>query len=150
MRYVGSMEELLAKKCEAKSLSDWSLESVKLLLAQSVMSSIQSCAERLMSDENQKRAWNEKAGIRLQQVAHSHAVYWTFDNFVTAINSEVCSEATKSILTEVCLLFGINSLLAKLQPLIENSLISPGQVKSLMEKKESLLKSLRGNFAALL
>ena len=41
-------------------------------------------------------------------------------------------------------------MLAKIQPLIENSLITSNQISLLGERKVSLLKSLRGNFAGLI
>lgn len=48
----------MESKIEVTKPSDWNLENVRTLLAQSVLSLIQASAERLMSDENQKKAWD--------------------------------------------------------------------------------------------
>lgn len=81
MKYIESLETLMETKIKTQTAEDWTLSDIKTLLAQSALSLIQSSTERLMSDESQKKAWDFKAGIRLQQAAHSHAVYWTFVAF---------------------------------------------------------------------
>lgn len=47
-----------------------------------------------MSDDDQKKAWNEKAGLRLQQLAYNHSIFWTYNNFLTSISAYTFSDTS--------------------------------------------------------
>lgn len=90
----------------------------------------------------QKDIWNYQAGLRLYQVARSHACYWTYQAFSDEID-RTKDENIKEILRKVCLLFGINSVFENIEALIESGVLNSSHISSLKLRKEILLKQLR-------
>ena len=140
----------MEQRVKVEDWKGWDVQHLHTLLAQTTLSLISGCTERLMSDESSKRAWDFKAGLKLQQLAHSHAVYWTYNSFMKDLLEFKGSEEARKVINDLCLLYGINSVLSKPQPLIEGGLVQPLQLSSLQQKKENLLKSLRGHLPSLI
>ena len=99
-------------------------------------------------DITNEKMLNEHAGLRLQQMAVMHSIYYTFNSFKEAINHEK-DERIKEIATQLCLLYGSNLILIHSFPLIEGEYISNHHIGSLSKLKEHLLKKLRPNLIGL-
>lgn len=86
--------------------------------------------------------FNYKIGMRLQQLAQLHGVYYTVDAFVDAINNEHTPEL-KPLLVDLCKLFAINQIHRLSEPIIEGGFVCPVKYLLLAEEKEAIFPRLR-------
>ena len=90
-----------------------------------------------------KQAWDQKAGLDLQEAARAHAYYYTFKAFKDKIAEEVKSHDLKNVLEKLCALYAVDKLIKYPQGLFESGFIRPEQFKLLKEKKSMLLEEIR-------
>ena len=106
------MDYLLSKKVEADEPSKWTLEDIRVIIAQAVCYLLNSTTEKLLNKEegfSDKDAWNYSAGIRLRQLGMTHAAYFTFVYNKQAVDQET-DQKIKEMTHDLCMLFGIGLL----------------------------------------
>jgi hypothetical protein len=91
---------------------------------------------------------NYQLGLKLVELAILHAAYNTYYAFEQAI-VKFPDEIIKRILFDLCLIYGISSILQKPIPLIAIEAVDPLQFNSLMERKQILLKRVRPHLIGL-
>lgn len=150
VRYLESYEYLTTKKCSVTEAENWTIEEVRLLLAQSVCSTLKSIHERQVANKSKSKAAlnNEELGIMLVDLAVAHSSYNTYYAFEQAI-VKFPDEIIKRILFDLCLMYGITNVLQRPFPLIAVSAVEPTHINCLLERKQQLLTRLRPHMIGL-
>ena len=86
--------------------------------------------------------WNKHAGSRLKELGMYHGIYYLYNSFKEAVDLQK-DEKIKSIVSDLCLLFGANMILGNSGPIIEGGYITTEQLRSLNELKQSILTKIR-------
>lgn len=79
--------------------------------------------EGMQKDMTMKESWDEYAGISLVEASNSHIEYFTISSFVELI-LEAQNESVKAVLSKLCILYGINKILASPGSLFEKNYIN--------------------------
>lgn len=95
-----------------------------------------------------KNTQNTKNGLMLVDLAKSHSLFNTFKSFWDATLT-LKHEASRLVLSNLCLLYGIHHILLNPLTLIESGCLQPSHISSLKDRKEQLLKELRPNLIGL-
>ena len=150
VRYLESFEYLTKKKCTVTDPENWTIEEVRLLLAQTTCSILHTINQRYAAnkDKSKKAQNNEDLGMLLVDLAISHSIYNTYYAFEQAI-VKFPDEIIKRILFDMCLIYGIGNILQRPYPLITIEAVQPEQINSLLERKQLLLKKLRPHLMGL-
>ena len=87
VRYLESFEYLTKKKCTVTDPENWTIEEVRLLLAQTTCSILHTINQRYAAnkDKSKKAQNNEDLGMLLVDLAISHSIYNTYYAFEQAI-----------------------------------------------------------------
>lgn len=150
VKYIESFEYLTNKKCQVEN-NEWTLEDIRVLIAQAVCYTLSQCVEKVVGKDegmSEKQVFNEIAGINLKDLAILHAGYYTFDSFKKAVTKEK-DEKIKELTSSLCLLFGVNFVLGHANPVIQGGFITNDQLTSLQDLKEILLRKLRPDLIGL-
>ena len=99
--------------------------------------------------ESEKDVVNYQIGIRLQQLAQLHAVFFVINQFIEAINKEKKTQI-RELMTQLCKLFSISQIQKLAEPIIEAGFICPVKWSLLNSEKEMALKLIRPHAAVLL
>ena len=137
VKYIESFDYLMNKKCQVAEVSQWSLQDIRIIIAQSVCYLLSKAAAKLISkqeDVTEKDVLNKIIGINLRDLAIMHAGYYTFDSFKVKVTQE-SDEKIKEITSNLCLLFGANFLLTHLNPAAEGGFITSTQTRTLFDLK---------------
>lgn len=78
--------------------------------------------------------FNFKIGLRLQQLAQLHGVYYTVNAFIEANERELTPEL-KPVLEDLCKLFAIGQIHRLSEPIIEGGFICPIKYQLLADEK---------------
>jgi hypothetical protein len=78
--------------------------------------------------------WNKTAGCEIKRAAMFHAIFYTFNCFKNAVEKDD-SQINKEVIKNLCLLFGVSSLLKNSGPIIEGGFITPDQICAMMRVK---------------
>jgi hypothetical protein len=93
--------------------------------------------------------FNYKVGLRLQQLAQLHGVYYTVNAFIEANERELTPEI-KPVIEDLCKLFAIGQIQRLSEPIIEGGFICPIKYQLLADEKEGIFNRLRPIVAGLL
>jgi acyl-CoA oxidase len=145
--YLTFLNALLAgHSCTAKGENDFNLETIEKVAQANAAFLAYSAAQKLIKAQKQglseKAALNSKAGIELVEAARAHTTYFTYKAFMTEVAS-FSDTQVKSVLSKLCLLYGIHKLLQFPLGLVESKYISGEQITLMKSKKEELLRELR-------
>ena len=137
--------QLKCNLTDAQSVTlDALLEALRANAAYMVFSAGATLAESAKK-EGMKKAWDQKAGLDLQEAARAHTYYYTFKAFKDKIAQEVKSQELKNVLEKLCALYAVDKLIKYPQGLFESGYIQPEQFKLLKKKKSMLLGEVRPN-----
>lgn len=123
--YLSSFPTLDDVKFYGKSA--WTVEDLRTVLLKSIQYVLGVITSRLSNKqpgETEMDIINYKVGLRLQQLAQLHGVYYTVNAFIEAINREHTPEI-KPIITDLCKLFAISQIQRLSEPIIEGGFICP-------------------------
>ena len=137
----------MSKKCEVDEHSRWSLDDIRVLLAQGVCFLLTAITSKTMGKPDtvsEQELRNKHIGIKLQTMAMVHSAYYSYNSFREAIVMEK-DERVKIILEQLCKLFGINMVLAHCGTIASGAFITKEQIATLKMLKEELLAKLRPN-----
>lgn len=100
-----------------------------------------------------KQAWDIKTTLQAAEAAKCHLALNTFRSFASYISlfyeKEGAAQTNRSQVTQLCLLFGIDSLLDHAMGLVEVESVDRQVLKHLEEAKEHLLEKLRVDIVAI-
>ena len=128
----------MENKCTVNDNSNWSLDDLRLLLAQGVCYLLTNITGKIMakSDKNsQQDILNKQVGMNLQLMAVLHSAYYTFNSFREAIVVEK-DERIRLILETLCKLFGTNMVLTHCGTIAAGQFVKKEQIGSLKALKE--------------
>ena len=78
--------------------------------------------------------WNKVAECQIKRAAMSHANFFIFDYFKQAAEQDK-SQANRVVIKNLCLLFGVVTVLKNCSPIIEGGFILPGHITALSRLK---------------
>lgn len=151
VKYLESYDYFLSKKCTVDDPSKWSTDDLRVVLAQGVCYVMSVVNEKFLTKEegvSDEELWNMHGGVRLQELAIMHSVYFTYNCFHEAIILER-SEEVREVVLQVCKLYGVNQILTHSGPIIEGGFLTHSQLADLIKLNAMLLKSLRSNLIGL-
>ena len=145
--YLKGLEDVLSgKRCQVQNIDDFNIDTVLLILQANASFLVYKAATNLMKgaqDSSIRESWDKKAGLSLVEAARAHTSAFTYQTFYDKINRDAKSPALKVVLQRLCLLYGIDKLLAHPLGLFESEYVSPKQISLLGERKEALLTEIR-------
>jgi len=151
--YLRNLKEILSiQKCPAKRASDFDVDVTLATLQANAAYVIYRAARSILASVKEigfKEAWDKKAGINLIEAARAHMSVYTFKAFIEKINSEVQSPALKTVMTRLCILYGVQKLLENPIGLMESEYFSSKQITMLRQRKETLLEEIRPDVVGL-
>lgn len=151
VKYLESYDYLLSKKCQIDDPLKWSEDDLRVLMAQGVCYLMSVVNEKFLTKEegvSDEELWNKHGGVRLQELAIMHSVYYTYNCFREVIVMEKC-ERVREVVVQLCKLYGVNQILTHSNPIIEGGFLTQPQIATLSELKEILLKTLRPHLIGL-
>ncbi len=128
------------------------MENIRMLLAQAVCGMITKVTGKMMNKPpgmSDSEVTNYMAGMNLHELGIMHAAYYTYNCFKEAVERER-NEKCKEVLTEVCILYGIEQVMRFSHSLIEGEFITPHGFSDLSDRKEQIFKFLRPNIIGLI
>lgn len=84
VKYLESYDYFLSKKCTVDDPSKWSTDDLRVVLAQGVCYVMSVVNEKFLTKEegvSDEELWNMHGGVRLQELAIMHSVYFTYNCF---------------------------------------------------------------------
>lgn len=78
--------------------------------------------------------WNKVAESEIKRAAMSHANFFTFDYFKRAYEHDK-SIVNRPVIKNLCMLFGVVTVLKNCSPIIEGGFILPGHITGLSRLK---------------
>ena len=99
-----------------------------------------------------KEVWDTRAGMDLLAASRAHIHSFTFTSFAQLIHQqqeEVKDVKVTSVLTKLCVLYGVHKLLEHPLGVASSGYLLPVHFDYLIEKKEELLEQLRSEAIAL-
>lgn len=109
--YLANFSEVMEKRVAGE---EWALTDLHLLLSQAACYLLQLSANCIMNKPegwSNLDVWNKRAGIELKRLSVCHSVIYTFNAFKNAVEEHKVPQ-NKAILTQLCQLFGINSIMS--------------------------------------
>lgn len=82
--------------------------------------------------------WNKLAGCDIRRAALFHGLLYIFSYFKKASEADK-NVANKQVVKDLCMLFGVNTILKNSAPIIEGGFIIPEHLSGLARLKEILL-----------
>ena len=148
LAYLNQIKPDTALRCNAKSKDDFNcLYLIEQLLQYSSAHLIWKVAEKfatLMGEgHHMQTVWDKKAGISLFEASKAFVHCFTYSNFVRMIKEDVKDEKVAAVLKRLCLLYGIERILANPLGAIQSEYLQPVHFVYLKEKKEDLIDELR-------
>jgi acyl-CoA oxidase len=150
MRYLENVENFLNRPCsvpEGSPLLVWNIENIRILLAQSTSFLLLKCRNEFLkwtAELGLEKAVVGKMGLRMAQLARAHSIYFYYSELEATV-ARVSDEAVREALFNLCMMFGVNQILANPNSLLESGLLSPAQLDLLKDLFEDLLLKIRDN-----
>ena len=150
-QYLLKYNDFLESRVNAdrNNWKNWNIEDIGMLLSQATCYNLSLVTEKMLNKAegvSNLDVWNKVVGSEIKKTAFYHSLLYVFNNFRKALDKDT-SIYNKAVSTNLCLLFGINSILKYSGPIIEGGFITPEQLESLANFKEVLLEKLRPHVA---
>jgi len=145
--YLNSGIQLLQEQCTAKTVAEISsIDTLRKILIVNVSYLISKAGEIMLQNVSEgasmKEVWDKKLGIILVEAARAHTLFFTFKCFSDGLRKIQC-ENLRSVMTNLCILFGINEIMDKPLGIIESGYLLKEQIRLMHEVKEKLFLEIR-------
>lgn len=151
--YLALLQDILSKQqCSVKKTEELDLNLVLRLLQINSAFLIYRTANTLMGASKEigpKEAWDRKAGIKLFEAAQAHMSVYTYHAFMQRIESLIKSQNLKTVMQNLCLLYGVQKLIEQPLGLMQSEYLSTKQFTLIQDKKEELLEIIRPDVVGL-
>jgi len=151
--YLVLLQDILSKQqCSVKKTEELDLNLVLKLLQINSAFLIYRTANTLMGASKEigpKEAWDRKAGMKLFEAAQAHMSVYTYHAFMQRIESLIKSQNLKTVMQNLCLLYGVQKLIEQPLGLMQSEYLSTKQFTLIQDKKEELLEIIRPDVVGL-